>query len=196
MKVRCFTALCFSPPVLDKIAEHIKEIKQIISPEAGTIKWERKENIHLTLNFFGEIEETILQKLIEETKKRMSPHEGPLHLSLSGIGTFPDERHPKVIWLGCEDKSNRLEKIHAMVNDIAKECGEGQVNIEDRRFTPHITIGRVKMLNKPFLLVDALHKYAKNDDFLIDENVGYLSYMRSVLTSGGSVYATVENIPL
>jgi 2'-5' RNA ligase len=196
MKIRCFTALCFSPPVLDAIAEDIKSIKQIIPSDAGTIKWEKKENIHLTLNFFGEVEENIVRRLIEETKKNLVLTGELLHLSLSGIGTFPDERHPKIIWIGCEDKSGRLDKIQALISNIARESGEGKVKIDDRKFTPHITIGRVKASGTPLSLSNALQKYAENDRFLIADNIGRLSYMRSVLTLGGSLYTIVENIPL
>src|SRR5581483_2509258 len=114
MNIRCFTALCFSPATLDAIAGHIDDLKHVIPYESATIKWEKKENIHLTLNFFGEIEETILQKIIEETKKRIILSNEPIHLTLSGIGAFPDERHPKIIWLGCSEKSERLERTHLL----------------------------------------------------------------------------------
>ncbi|MFZ5501132.1 MAG: RNA 2',3'-cyclic phosphodiesterase, partial [Candidatus Micrarchaeota archaeon] len=94
----------------------------------------KPENMHLTLKFIGEADESGAGK-IEEKLRAISF--APFRCSLRGVGVFPDEHHIRVVWAGCES-GGALEKLAKDVMDALSGYGD------DKPFSAHLTIARVK----------------------------------------------------
>lgn len=132
MKKRLFIAIEIPDKIKQKIAELQAELKEKVQA-----KWVRPENIHLTLIFLGDV----LEEKIEEIKKCLAVIEFPQFLFISkGIGGFPQESQAYNIWFGLED-SDKLEKLQGLIVQKLEKQG---FLIKERKFTPHLTIARLK----------------------------------------------------
>ena len=104
------------------------------------IRWVRVEILHLTLRFLGEAAPAALDRVRQEADERaMSWKTFDLHVG--GLGCFPESQRPRVIWAGAGDDSGRLAAIAADLEQIARQFG---FPAEQRPFSAHLTIGRVK----------------------------------------------------
>jgi 2'-5' RNA ligase len=102
--------------------------------------WEREEKLHLTLKFFGDTEESRVERLTDALERAASAI-SPFELSLKGTGAFPPSGPPRVLWLGVTDSSGRLDKLHKQLED---ECAPAGFARERKRFHPHLTIARLR----------------------------------------------------
>jgi RNA 2',3'-cyclic 3'-phosphodiesterase len=104
------------------------------------IRWTRLENLHLTVEFFGETEEARVPEL-EQALAQAAAGAKAFKLKLTGLGTFGGVRHPRVLWLGVE--SEGLKELHGRVEAALHEAGREP---EAREFAPHLTLGRIDRL--------------------------------------------------
>jgi 2'-5' RNA ligase len=65
----------------------------------------------------------------------------PFTLRFEGIGTYPDISCPKIIWAGVKEGSESCQKLAEALNTPLKEIG---INTQDRKFSPHVTLGRLR----------------------------------------------------
>lgn len=101
-------------------------------------RWVPAGQIHLTLAFLGEVDQATTTEL---TTQLADIHTDAFRLSLAGIGCFPDLRRPRVLWIGvkAEPKLLRLAKI------IQQTLLAAGISLEERPFSPHITLARLKL---------------------------------------------------
>lgn len=128
------------------------EIKQAIAVQSAglqknagrSVRWVTPENIHLTLKFLGDISPTNLELLCQALQAECSQH-APFEISVGGLGCFPNPHRPRIIWVGLEipPELNRLQ--HKLENATAK-LGYAS---EEKAFSPHLTIGRVREQAEP-----------------------------------------------
>ena len=100
-------------------------------------RWVPAEQLHLTLRFLGDVEDTVIPLL---TAALAGVQETPFDLSLHGVGHFPPRTHPKVLWTGvspCEQLSSVQQQIESAVQSVGLPA-------EERPFSPHITLARLK----------------------------------------------------
>ncbi len=146
--MRSFIAAEIDPAIQSKILQIITTLKQKIHEG---VKWVSDQNIHLTLKFFGDIEQdklTLLSDALQTTLVSFSP----LTIDLAGIGAFPDNKRPRVVWVGIKENPV-IQKLTSAIEELAVKSG---VKAEERAFSAHITLGRV----------------AKNADYLDIMKVG------------------------
>lgn len=136
--MRTFLAADIETGVNEKIGEFTKNLRRM----DRNIKWVKPENNHLTINFFGEVDETgkgVLEKTIQDAVKEIAP----FCVSAGGISAFPSMKRPRVFWIGIKNTTGELNMIYEYIkNDLPSKSIK--VNIETRDYTPHLTIGRVK----------------------------------------------------
>ena len=113
----------------------------------------------------------------------------PVHIE--NTGCFPFPQNASILWLGVGDPTNILQKLH---QDIEKELEIVGFAKENRAFTPHLTIGRLKQRDdKSKKLVDYhMQKHFER----IDVNVSKITIYESVLKPYGSVYSIIDTITL
>ena len=104
------------------------------------IRWARLENLHVTVEFFGEVGEERMGGLAQALGRAAAGAQG-FPLRLAGVGTFGGALHPRVLWLGVE--SAGLRDLHGRVAAALREAGWEP---EAREYRPHLTLGRIDRL--------------------------------------------------
>lgn len=118
-------------PLMELVAEGRREWHK------ERIRWVRPENLHLTLYFFGAMEEQRIPE-IEPALARAAEGVAAFDLRFTGLGVFGPPRQPRVLWLGVE--SAELAALHARVEPALAAAGWPP---EPRDFAPHLTLGRI-----------------------------------------------------
>jgi len=118
--------------------EIVAESKKI---SAYSLRWVVPENQHFTLRFLGEIEEERVGGLISAGQEIARKHHS-FFLDISGAGFFPDERNPRIFWVGTSAGS---EKLVALAKDVSSALNENGFPSEDRPFLPHLTVARINV---------------------------------------------------
>ena len=176
--MRLFIAIEFSDEVKKKLIRLRKEI-----PGA---RWVPAEQIHLTLAFLGEVDETSAGRLTGELSQIRSP---VFKLCFSGTGCFPDRRRPRVLWVGLEPEPH-LNLLAAKVRAAVLACGIPQ---EERPFSPHITLARLKL---PSSGESGLYLDQQIKKILSPLSVQEFTLFQSRLTPQGAVHIPIRSFPL
>ena len=135
-----FVALDLDEAVRARVHRLLNELKG----SAPEIKWVAPDSMHLTLKFIGEQPEARLAELAEALKA--VPRPGPLALNFRGLGCFPNERHPRVFWIGVESPPE-LARLAEAIDGAMERFG---IERECRAFSPHLTLGRTREGRRSF----------------------------------------------
>ena len=128
MTLRLFAALSLPEEVLDRL-----DMLQRDLPGAA---WRERENLHLTLAYFGDVHESAAREL--DTELASLAH-APFELALQGAGYF-GRREPTALWVGVA-ANPALERLASNIARVARSLG---VDIESRTFKPHVTLAYCK----------------------------------------------------
>lgn len=120
-----------------ELPDDLKKAMGGLQMDISGVRWVPEEQIHLTLAFIGEVEDSAVELLnIELARIRLPDFE----LCFSGTGCFPNRHRPRVLWIGVEPHPH-LQALAAGVRRALIACGIPQ---EERPFSAHITLGRLK----------------------------------------------------
>jgi 2'-5' RNA ligase len=136
--VRAFFAVDLSGEARSRLGEAAAEARNLLAGEP--IRWVRTEILHLTLRFLGETEPDVLDRVRRGAEECGSTWR-PFDLLVQGLGCFPDDRRPRVIWAGTADESGALVTIREDLERVARGAGFPP---ESRPFSAHLTLGRIK----------------------------------------------------
>ena len=104
-----------------------------------SVTWVAERNLHLTVHFLGEIEDARVPGLQSSLARPLGIEHADV--GFGGWGVFPSHGSPRVVWIGMTDGLLSLERVHARLGERLADLGVG---FEARRFSPHLTVGRVK----------------------------------------------------
>lgn len=136
-RVRSFIAI----PVPSAGIEALEEAVKNLGPEIGkNVRWVRPESIHLTLKFMGDIPVEMVERVLEALPP-VAAQFSPIDLSISGLGVFPNPRRPRVLWAGVHGDLEALSSLQLAIDDAVEKLGLPK---EQRAFSPHLTLGRVR----------------------------------------------------
>lgn len=108
--------------------------------EPWPVKWSDPHNAHITLHFLGEIDPASAEVLRLALQAPIAAQDA-FDLRTADLGAFPTIRKPRVLWLGLWGPVHRLETLHAAIGATLESLG---IALEERPFSPHITLGRVR----------------------------------------------------
>lgn len=180
--MRCFLAIDLPSAMKEKLTAIQAELEG-----SATIKFVEKENLHITLFFFGEIGDKKLKEIKEVISSRLRTFQ-KFQVKLKGIGVFPSQSYVRVIWVGVE--ASRLEELHHTLIQGLQQLGF----YEDRPFVPHLTIGRVKRVLNRENLMKVLDKFRTLE--FGEFEVGEIKLMKSILTPKGPIYEDIFKFEL
>ena len=181
--MRLFAAIELTQEIREALAAFLTELRGIV-PQ---VKWVRAENLHLTLKFLGETETGKLGP-IRNTLAAIRT-EAPVTLDFHGLGFFPNERRPRVFWIGMEASSN-LKSLAAQMDHALHRLG---FPLDDRPFTPHLTLARFSQSGVPPKVV-ALTR--ENESRIFGSmTTGKFHLIESKLKPGGAEYTTLQSFP-
>lgn len=130
--MRLFVAIEIPSGVRLAIAAFVQGFR----PIATQTKWVRPENMHITLKFLGETDSSMLNAVQSALASIRS--DTPITLDFRGLGFFPNEKRPRVFWIGMEPSPN----LKTLAADIDQSLHKFGFPLEDRPFTPHLTLAR------------------------------------------------------
>ncbi|NLD04373.1 MAG: RNA 2',3'-cyclic phosphodiesterase [Synergistaceae bacterium] len=105
--------------------------------ESHEFRWAYPETMHITLKFCGEKPPETVNMLLNNLKNIRQT--GPFDINIEGIGGFPDLVRPRVVWAGVKGNT---ESLFAIRNEVEKTALKASILRENKKYTPHITIGR------------------------------------------------------
>jgi 2'-5' RNA ligase len=184
--IRAFLAIDPPEEILREIGRIQGRLQRLIG---GELRWVRPEAIHLTLKFFGDISENAVAD-IAAVVEPAAAGAAPFILSIDGVGVFPDQRRPRILWLGMDGDVPRLLVFQ---KELERALGMVGFPEEERPFTPHLTLARIKSARGLTGLARALEK---GEEYAAGRfTAPGIGLIRSELTPRGAVYTTLKWFP-
>lgn len=185
--IRTFIAIELIPAIQDQLTKVLGQLKSNI--RTG-VKWVQAGNIHLTLKFIGDFPEdhlSLLKARLEVVISKIDRFE----IEIKHLGAFPNLFHPKVIWVGVENNPALLHLV-SKCDEITHAIG---VPLEDRGYSPHLTLGRVRP-GLPKLELSEMGKMisATKIGVLGSQHVESLTIFKSVLGPSGAAYTALARL--
>ncbi len=185
-KIRSFIAVDIPSSLRARIGllqEELRETK-------ADVRWTRPEGIHLTLKFLGPVTPEELEK-ISSAVAPVILGQGTFSLGVHGTGSFPSDRNPRVVWIGIREGLDEITRLQKLVDDGAAAAGFPP---ENRPFSPHLTLGRVRSPKGKPALIEAVERNREVD--LGDFDVREVCLFRSDLRPSGAVYTKLKVFPM
>ena len=116
-------------------------LQQRLARTGAEVKWAGADGMHVTLLFLGEVEDRTVPavcRVVADVAAGLPPFE----MTVTGAGCFPSPRRPRTLWVGIGDGLQELVALHAALEPPLLELG--CYRCEERQYTPHVTLGRVK----------------------------------------------------
>lgn len=184
--IRSFLAIELSRTILKKI----EEVQGDLKSSRADVRWVSPEKIHLTLKFFGNIEESRIEpivKSIEEPTRTTSP----FILTARGVGAFPHLKNPRVIWMALLDEK---EVLISFQKRLEKELEKIGFEPEARPFQAHLTLGRVKSSRGRDELIGRMERHMEEEfgAFQVERVVLFKSDLRP----SGPIYTPLRELKL
>jgi RNA 2',3'-cyclic 3'-phosphodiesterase len=189
--VRLFIAIELPEPVRQHLFRVATEMKRVLESRDGrpAVSWTRESNLHVTLKFLGEVPDAQVSPICDalRTVKQSPP---ALHLRPDGIDAFPSRNAARVLVARVAGDVDRLVILHAL---IEARCATLGFPRENRRYRPHVTVGRPR---EPLRgawddLQQATSARFPGPEF---EASGF-SLVQSKLNPAGAIYTTVATFP-
>ena len=185
--MRTFIAIELS----EGIRKTLAQIQSHLKYSGADVKWVKKDNIHLTLKFLGEISEEKLQQVIA-TLEIVAKESSAFEISIKDIGVFPKIDYPRVIWVGLDKGTAESKELAEKINEALSKIGFEK---ESRPFAVHLTIGRVRSPKNKEALKEKLTTYnlqLKTKPQLISSIILF----QSKLSPKGSIYTKLHEAKL
>lgn len=175
-----------------------REVTRVVTALTGKLEavktppkvvWVKPAALHVTVRFLGEVDSQEVERL--QTLLAAPIPIAPFEIEWRGIGTFPNNKHPRALWLGAVHGAAALSQVEA---EVSRRLAGGNIaDLSDRPFVAHLTLGRVKMagagIDWPKILQAAEVKRVTS---IVDRVTLY----RSELSRGGPHYTGLVSAPL
>lgn len=179
--MRLFVAIEIPADIRSAFGSFLKELAAI----APRVKWVRVENLHVTLKFLGNTDPAKLAPLQKILSSVHSPT--PVALHFHGLGFFPSEKRPRVFWAGMEFSPN----LKSLAQDVDRAVHQLGFPVEDRPFTPHLTLARFNPPGMGPMLSAAAHENATRSFGSFTAREFHL--IESKLKPTGAEYTTLQS---
>ena len=189
-QIRSFIAIELPPEVRQALTGLQAKLK---AGDGRQVKWVEPENMHLTLQFLGNIDAGIVDNIASAIRQAaIGTH--PFQLEVGGLGVFPNTQRVSVIWVGL---TGDMEKLVGLQKSIGANLAPLGFKPETRPFTPHLTLGRVKDYCRPperAALGQVIARTAFNNKYRV--TVTAVNLMQSRLTREGPIYSRLAAVVL
>jgi 2'-5' RNA ligase len=152
-RIRTFIAVDLGKAVRDRAIA----LQENLARAGVEVKWVEPENLHVTLLFLGEVGDRDVPAVCRCVADVCQGH-AAFTMSVERVGCFPNARRPRVVWVGVGEGAQELVALHDALEAPLLELG--CYRREERQYTPHVTLGRVKSERPTEKLAQALAKHA------------------------------------
>ncbi len=184
-KVRLFIAIELS----DEVRAALTEVQAGIKKWSEMVRWIEPAQLHMTLKFLGEVPEEKVAA-VSEGLTVAAGEVAPFDLSLTECGCFPPRGGVRIVWVAAHDESGRLA---AIVEAIERQMEPLGFVREERPFSPHLTIGRVRDDRSGSQLRSAVQAAKARP---VRQYVSHVTLMQSRLSPKGASYSVVSKASL
>jgi len=183
--MRLFVALDIPEPAKQYLADIQRTLRHLVRAD----RWQPLHNLHLTLHFLGEVEESFLPRL-QEDLEIVSAITQPFTLEIGHFGAFPHPERPRVLWLGLRGQIKALQQLHLLLGKRF-ELHPG-LTYGKRAYQPHITLAR-----GPHPEGGGLPLHEWNERFLVEQppewKVEQVHLYQSVLKPHGAIHTRIHS---
>ena len=159
--------------------------RDTVSSSGADVKPVEDENLHITLRFLGEVRDNLLPEIMRSLSALSF---SSFRMHVKGTGAFPSISSPRVIWVGVEEGGDQLKVLHDAVEELVGKYGVS----DEREFTPHITVARVR--GRASVLGKLINQWREFDFGW--QNVDSVILKKSTLTPRGPIYENLLTIKL
>lgn len=184
--MRAFLAIELDEYIKNNI---VKLQEEFMDSDCCKMKCVEAENIHLTLKFFGDINEKKKNNIIEVVNNTIKSYNKYM-MKIVRVGTFGGRKNPHVIWTGVKDKEDKTIQLIKVLDNNFGDIGFKK----EKNYVPHITIGRLKTLDNEEVFNSLLLEHKK--DYFGKMQVKSLKLKSSELTPDGPIYTTVKEFKI
>ena len=186
--MRLFVALEIPAAVRDNLAALIKDLRSLSSRLADERpRWVRPENLHVTLKFIGEVAPGKLDGIRGVLSAIRS--DAAVEIHFRGLGFFPDENEPRVLWAGLQATPN----LPSLAADIDSALETQGIVREQRNFAAHLTLARFEPPGLHEKLRAAIQQSGESEFGSFQAREFHL--IESKLKPSGAAYTTLATFP-
>lgn len=186
-RMRLFIAVDLDAAALERMLPLRTALRKALLQAGWRASLPEVERLHLTLKFLGSVEADRLNGLVDALSVLQQTER--FQIVLSGLGAFPSISRPSVLWLGVEEGAGELKTLAEQVDRCCQAAG---FEPEQRDFTPHLTLARVKRSRGSGRSV----LQSVSPTSVGSSSVSEVTLYRSHLGGGGSAYTPLARIPL
>lgn len=183
--IRTFIAIEIPEQVITQIARAQSELRPL---PGSRIAWVKPLGVHLTLKFLGDVPESDIER-ISSIVGNAAAKTPPFELKTGSPGGFPNIRKPRILWWGIEES----EPLAEAQMSIDRGLGEIGFPVEKKSFHPHLTIGRVKHLDRDS---DIPARFGSFEFKTVTWQVREIRVMSSILKPAGAEYSVLAGVNL
>ena len=173
------------------IRAELVALQESLARTGVEVKWVEPENLHVTLIFLGEVALGEVPAVCDVIGECVAGHKA-FRMAIGTVGCFPNPRRPRILWAGVKQGTPEVTALHDALEEPLHELG--CYRREERRYVPHVTLGRVKSDPPTDKLARGLHQYLgwKAGEMEVRE----LHVMSSELTRSGPLYTVLGRVAL
>jgi RNA 2',3'-cyclic 3'-phosphodiesterase len=183
---RTFIAVEIGSPAREVTLRLIKQL----SGELNGVRWTQPDQLHLTLKFIGDIDNRTLPEICTQMRDACAGVEA-FTASLKGLGAFPRNKPPRVLWVGFQDGVESLKLINQRLESSLAGLG---VPSEGRAYAPHLTLGRINRGADQEQIANRMARDSETDFASFDINEVQL--IASIRERNRMIYETIDTCPL
>jgi len=169
----------------DEIQKIQKELITYLNLENKYLKLVRPENFHFTLVFFGEVDISMLDKIVTKISEIEFQS---FEINYGMIGAFPNNNRAKVVWIGLDEKTtDTFNQLSHLVMSKLTDLELGLVMETEKEIIPHITLFRTKVtLSLKFQGIESFSS--------ISDKMDTISVKKSITTPQGPIYENIISV--
>lgn len=181
----------------DELRSRLAEVQRALADHSDAVRLVAEENLHLTLHFLGDTAEDRVEPVLQAMRSTLSRF-SPFETRARGGGCFPSPRKPRVFWAGVDGAAGELGSLYATLGEALASL---DFEIDERPFSPHITIGYARKRAPRSDLSAALADLADAAQTRLGAEgtrlpVSEVALVESVLGRGGPSYSDVGRVTL
>jgi RNA 2',3'-cyclic 3'-phosphodiesterase len=186
MSQRTFLALDLD----EAIRRHLVRTQQELDRAGAMVRWTGQEQLHVTMKFLGDVPDEDVPGVCEMAREIAAGVEA-FDFQVAGLSSSPPAGHMRMVWVGIQDPTGRMAELNDRLEEAAEVMGFKR---ENRRFNPHLTLGRVKSGERVPELRRAVAAVAETA--FGTQGADELVVYSSQLTPDGPIYAAMARVPL
>ncbi len=182
MSIRTFLALDLD----EAIRGALSEAQAKLNAPSARIRWTARQNLHVTLQFLGEVEEGTLAEICRAAERATAKIQ-PFNFAIQGLVCVPPRGHLRMIWANAVDSEGQLCQLHETLAEELAGLGFGK---ENRPFKPHVTVARIKHIKNAEAFRRSVSLYNDNDFGI--QHAEKVTVYSSKLTPSGPIYVPMD----